>query len=744
MAELHPLSLGLLLRRALLEFQREGKIFDLPSAKFYRPSPAVDTSVRFYGRPAATPVGPAAGPHTQLAQNIVLSWLAGARIIELKTIQVNDRLTISRPCIDVRNVGYNVEWSQELRLEESLREYVAAHMLIEILQNAKVLDNAPGSDGLPGPSKGRGASDTLFDISVGYDLAGITSPQVRHWLQSMKQADAQVDELRREIPQDLARYRDLDFHTELASSVTLSTFHGCPAGEIERIVEFLLTEMGFDVTIKMNPPMLGKERLEYLLHEKMGYHDIDVNPRAYETGITFDEAVEVVRRLKRVAKRHGREVGVKLTNTLEVINRGTFLKDNIAYLSGAPLHVLAMTLVGEWRKVFGAEIPISFSAGIDQHNFADAVAINLVPITTCTDLLRPGGYGRLPKYLRNLEGRLRTLGVKNVGDYIVKWGGHGVKAIEQVCETAVRQAREKLPQILFEKVVESLSQLEQQWKENLVGEGVDLRRIFEGWLESFEHRMGKEFPWPKGRGLYEELVNAASLLNTPKLVAETLENPRYFFEQNRTVPRKIGRHLVLFDCINCDKCIPVCPNDANFGYEVEPLEIAYSNFQLASTGPQAIPGGVFTVNEAHQLATYADFCNECGNCDVFCPEDGGPYNEKPRLFGSRKTWERHRSLDGFFFERRSGFTYGLGRIRGKEYRLEIDDATQRARFSDEVIEVAVNWKTHQPVKVAALRPDGEGHVLEMQNYFIMAVLAKGVLNSSQVNFINVKYATTQA
>ncbi len=83
-----------------------------------------DLSVRFHDRVAGNPSGPASGPQTQMAQNLVLSWLAGGRIMELKTVQVNDELKISRPCIDATNVGYNVEWSQELRVPDSLDQYV--------------------------------------------------------------------------------------------------------------------------------------------------------------------------------------------------------------------------------------------------------------------------------------------------------------------------------------------------------------------------------------------------------------------------------------------------------------------------------------------------------------------------------------------------------------------------------------------------------------------------------------------
>src|SRR5690349_2339239 len=108
MAELVPIPLPLLLRRAFLEYRQEARIFDLPASKFFRGLPGLDTAVISNGRRAFTPLGPAAGPHDQLAQNIVLSWLGGARIIELKTVQVLDELEIPRPCIDAANVGYNV------------------------------------------------------------------------------------------------------------------------------------------------------------------------------------------------------------------------------------------------------------------------------------------------------------------------------------------------------------------------------------------------------------------------------------------------------------------------------------------------------------------------------------------------------------------------------------------------------------------------------------------------------------
>src|SRR5450756_778002 len=133
MPHLTPYPLAGLVARAFAELDRNGSIFDLPSHRFSFGERDVDTRVAIHGRTVDAPLGPSAGPHTQLAQGIGLCWLGGGRFIELKTVQCNDTLRIPRPCIDVRGIGLNVEWSQELRIEQSLEEYVKAAMLIEIL-----------------------------------------------------------------------------------------------------------------------------------------------------------------------------------------------------------------------------------------------------------------------------------------------------------------------------------------------------------------------------------------------------------------------------------------------------------------------------------------------------------------------------------------------------------------------------------------------------------------------------------
>jgi len=392
MAELYGVNLGRHLESIVAEYSSNETIYGYPKRKVYLGFPGLDCSVNFHDRRAATLLGPASGPHSQMVQNIVLSFLGGCRIIELKTIQILDRLEIPRPCIDIRNVGYNVEWSQEMRLEESYQEYVTAWVLLKILEEMELL----------GIQKGDPFYDTIFDISVGYDLKGISSPQVNEWLTGMRNAKKAIEQILDSLPSQFGQYNKMKINPKISNSVTLSTFHGCPGDEIESIVEHLISEHGFHVIVKMNPTILGYEYVKKTLHEDLGFTDIELDPQAFEHDVSFDDAVAIMKRLQEFAGKNNRKVGAKFTNTLVVKNNQTIFTDEVMYLSGAPLHVLAMTAMHQFRTAMGDAFHISFSAGITKHNFVDAVLCNIKPITSCTDLLKEGGYTRLFDYLSKL------------------------------------------------------------------------------------------------------------------------------------------------------------------------------------------------------------------------------------------------------------------------------------------------------------------------------------------------------
>lgn len=398
---LTPMSLTAILGRIAREWTSRSRIFDLPAARIWKPDPEVDLGFDFLGRRAATPIGPAAGPHTQMAQNIVLAWLGGARVFELKTVQVLDDLDIGRPCIDMETIGYNIEWSQELEVLESTDEYVKAWMIIEILTRWEPLAEILGPD--PGPH--------IFDMSVGYDLEGISSSKVSHFIDTMKDAGERIDLLREQIPEPFTTFRDFGFPTRIAQTVTLSTMHGCPPDEIDGIVRHLMDDHDLDVIVKLNPTLLGFDGVDKLLHESLGYDDVTISRDTFDDDLQFGRAVQLIMDLRSHAASSGRRFGVKLTNTLEVMNDKGWMPDERMYLSGPPLHVIASSildrLVDALPGVFdlpgqNGTSPVTFSAGVTKANLPDTVAMGVAPATMSTDLLKSGGYGRLNPMLKGL------------------------------------------------------------------------------------------------------------------------------------------------------------------------------------------------------------------------------------------------------------------------------------------------------------------------------------------------------
>jgi putative selenate reductase len=234
------------------------------------------------------------------------------------------------------------------------------------------------------------------------------------------------------------------------------------------------------------------------------------------------------------------------------------------------------------------------------------------------------------------------------------------------------------------------------------------------------------------------MVELAGAANVDNVVEKATVDPRYAAARNARSPRKIGSHLQLFDCINCDKCIPVCPNDANFVDQAKSEEIEFVDYRFSKGTWVTGDGGTFRVAKEHQIANYADFCNDCGNCDVFCPEDGGPFVEKPRFFSSLESWGRDAG---------PGFCVRLGRrpsiwgrfADGKEHLLQVDLERRRATFRSGPFEVDIDLASHQLGETRFPRgDDGEGSVLPMRVYHVLRALLMGVLDASSVNYINVQ------
>jgi len=278
-----PLALDRLARWIFEGLERQDTVLGIPKQNFQIPHPRLAREM--FGHTVAAPLGVAAGPHTQLAQNIVASWLSGARFIELKTVQILDEIEVSRPCIDAMDETYNCEWSQELKLEDSFTEYLHGWVLLHALAHRM---------GLRGPG-------THFSMSVGYNLEGIQHPRVQKFIADMRDAGPRLAEAIDIVPRVYPAVRDIAIPTELSNQITLSTMHGCPPAEIERIATFLLTELGVHTWVKLNPTLLGPERLRGLLNDTLGF-DITVPDEAFGHDPKWEDALAMVKRLAQVPR----------------------------------------------------------------------------------------------------------------------------------------------------------------------------------------------------------------------------------------------------------------------------------------------------------------------------------------------------------------------------------------------------------------------------------------------------------
>jgi len=399
-----PLPFKDLVDWILAEYETEGSIFGIPEELFFTPKDDAPYATSLFGEHLASPFGPAAGPHTQLAQNIVSAWLVGGRFIELKTVQVMDELDIPRPCIDMEDEGYNVEWSQELRLEESRDEYVKAWLLVHLLR--RLLGHEASSE-----------FGTIFNMSVGYNMEGILQAPMQRFMERIEDASDEIGALREILGRRYPQFADLEIPSRIASSVTLSTMHGCPPDEIEQIARYLIEERGFHTTVKLNPTLLGKNRVLEILHDRLGYKEIVIPDKIFEQDLEYGRALDLIRSLQASAKKVGRVFGIKLSNTLAMANHRDALPGDEMYMSGRALYPVTTQLFAQLIDALGTDLVVSYSAGADAFNVADLAAAGARPITVASDLLKPGGYGRMAQYIEELEREMNSRRAESLDVY---------------------------------------------------------------------------------------------------------------------------------------------------------------------------------------------------------------------------------------------------------------------------------------------------------------------------------------
>ncbi|HQF80538.1 MAG TPA: putative selenate reductase subunit YgfK [Flexilinea sp.] len=375
------------------EYQSQGTVFGV-----HQPYKAKEgKTLELFGRKLETPIGPAAGPHTQLAQNIISAYFAGSRFFEVKTVQIIDGedLPVSKPCIDATDEGYNIEWSTELTVPDAMGEYIKAWVILHLM--AKEM--------------GLGAQDGFqFNMSVGYDLAGIRSEKINTFIDSMIEAkDTEVfKNAIRTAKANLSKFKhvteaDIDaIPSAICNSATISTLHGCPPKEIESIATYLITEKHLNTFVKCNPTLLGYDFARKTLDE-MGYDYVSFGRFHFEDDLQYQDAVPMFERLIDLAASHHLQFGVKLTNTFPVDITRHELAGKEMYMSGKPLFALTSALAAKLSRDFDGKLRISYSGGADAFNIEKIVGAGIWPVTMATTILKPGGYQRFRQLAEKLE-----------------------------------------------------------------------------------------------------------------------------------------------------------------------------------------------------------------------------------------------------------------------------------------------------------------------------------------------------
>lgn len=356
-----------------------------------------DKVLNIFGEKLETPFGPAAGPATQLAQNIVTAYYTGNRFFELKTVQILDGedLPVSKPCILAEDECYNCEWSTELRVPEALEEYVKAWFALKIISK----------------EFGLGAEDGfVFNMSVGYDLAGIKSEKIDTFINHIMDArKAPVwQECMDYLLENADRFEKVDrayienISPKVCTSVTVSTLHGCPPQEIESIASYLLKEKHLNTYVKCNPTLLGYETARDIM-DRMGYDYVAFGDFHFKDDLQFEDAVPMLQRLRSMAEKEGLEFGVKLTNTFPVDVTRNELPSEEMYMSGRALCALSLSVALKLSRAFGGKLRISYSGGADYFNIDQLFGLGIWPVTMATTYLKTGGYQRGTQIAKKLD-----------------------------------------------------------------------------------------------------------------------------------------------------------------------------------------------------------------------------------------------------------------------------------------------------------------------------------------------------
>lgn len=566
----------------LNEYEANKTIFGIPESKFFQSNNS--KSFEIFGSKLSLPIGPAAGPHTQLAQNIIAAYLSGSRFFELKTVQVLDSLEFPKPCILAEDECYNTEWSTELSITGAFEEYVKAWFILHILKKEMIV---------------RDSGSFVFNMSVGYDLKGIQTSKVDNFIKGLKDASRTniFQECRGILTDKVKRFRFVDekyikhISPYICNSITLSTMHGCPPEEIESICRYLLSEKKLHTFVKMNPTLLGYDFVKNTLY-KMGYRYIELKEDSFSHDLQYDDGVAMLFRLKKFAEEHYKEFGIKLSNTLPVRITRNELPGEEMYMSGRSLYPLTVNLALKLAGEFNGDIPISFSGGADFFNVLAILETGIKPVTFATTLLKPGGYTRIRQIAEEIEAKAENPAGQKID----------LERLKQVADSAFADQNH-----LKEK---------RQADGRKINKPLPLTDCFIAPCQA-GCPIGQDIPE------YIRLIGAGKYTEAYQLIVS--RNPLPF------ITGEICDHKCMFKCTRLDYDDPVCIRDlkkiaAEKGYEKfagrnsKPISQDSAKVAVIGAGPSGLAAGYFLAQEGLAVTIFDKRTTPGGTVEHVIPD----------------------------------------------------------------------------------------------------------------------------
>lgn len=372
---LRPIPIHRLLEHVAREMEMSSTVFSVPPG--YRGTGRGETLP--FGR-LELPLGVAPGPHSQMAQNLLCAYVAGARAFGLMTVSLKEPdepgayIQAPRQCRRrVRGGG--------LGLEEMTGEFIKGSFAIQLLARELGLGDPGGM---------------IFAMGVPGDRAVLENPRMTAFFDAM--ADASTTPLWAECQQGarlaIRRFNNVDksclaeLDPHISSMVILDWSES--GKKLEEAAGYLLESRGLHTYIKLTPAALGFSAAKAAL-EAQGVETARLDETGFGPGLS--ELEPVIRGLAGKARELGLTLGLELSGSLPLTGGEA--------LSGPALTPMTLELAAQAARLW-PELPMSYSGGADYFNAAAIRAVGFETVNVCSTLLKPGGYLRLRQMARAL------------------------------------------------------------------------------------------------------------------------------------------------------------------------------------------------------------------------------------------------------------------------------------------------------------------------------------------------------